>query len=337
MKPIYKIFATIILLILVNSVKSQDIHFTKFYDAPLILNPANTGNYEGNWRLLNNYRQQGDQVMPYYTTTTIALDHPIYIKSEKASIGFTFIHDNSSVYSFFSNKIYFSSAYFVKTTANSYLHMGLQAGYVFKNVNNNKLSFPDQFDRSIGAFNPNMHTNETMQKQFANYLDLSWGLIYSYVLEKCKIEMGVAMFHYNKPIESFLNEKNRLSPKYSSHVYYQQKLANNYYLKPIMLFAMQNRASELLSGVKAGLKTNSKTFKDINIGLLYRGGFLRTQDAVITQAGFDFKNYTISVAYDINIMSKKELSYSGNAFEISLTFNRPSTDLGVHKIKCDIF
>ncbi len=322
---------------IVNLSKSQDVHFTKFYDAPLILNPANTGNYNGNWRLLNNYRQQGNQVSPYYTTTTIALDHPVYIRNEKASLGIIFIHDNSSAFSFFTNKIYLSSAYFVKTTSNSYLHMGLQAGYVFKNLNNEKQSYPDQFDMSSGQFNSNLYTAEPMQKQFTNYLDLNWGLVYSYLLDNYKIEIGIAMFHYNKPKESFFEAENRLTPKYITHIYYQQKLPNKFYIKPILLYAQQNKASEILLGIRTGLKTDSKIFKDINTGILFRGGINRTQDAIIAQTGFHFKNYIISMAYDINISSKRNRTYTGNAFEISLSYSRPSTDLRNYKIKCDIF
>jgi hypothetical protein len=38
--------------------KGQDIHFSQYYASPLSLNPANTGNYDGDWRLMNSYRQQ---------------------------------------------------------------------------------------------------------------------------------------------------------------------------------------------------------------------------------------------------------------------------------------
>ena len=37
---------------------SQDIHFTQFFTNPLILNPAQTGNYEGNYRVGFNFKAQ---------------------------------------------------------------------------------------------------------------------------------------------------------------------------------------------------------------------------------------------------------------------------------------
>src|SRR3984885_3759927 len=35
---------------------SQDIHFTQFFSNPLILNPAQTGNFNGNYRVGFNFR-----------------------------------------------------------------------------------------------------------------------------------------------------------------------------------------------------------------------------------------------------------------------------------------
>lgn len=332
-----KIIILIVLLLLTQKVISQDIHFSKFYDAPLILNPANTGNFDGKWRIINNYRRQGEQLSPYYTTSTIAFDHSINIVGQKAGLGIIYIHDNSSVYSLFSNKLFLSVGYFIKTSEKSYLHAGFQLGYVLKNISNKNLTYPDQFDMSTGYFSSNIATSEEQQFYTANYFDLNWGLIWSYNQGSYKFESGIAMFHSNMPNESFINEKNLLKPKYLTHLYLMKKITTKYYLETMLLYANMNNASETLSGLVVGYKTNNENFKDFNIGLLLRGGFKRTQDALIAKCGFNYKNFNFSISYDIEISNKRGVAYSGKAVELSLNFYRPETKLKVRKIKCEIF
>ncbi|MFH1322164.1 MAG: type IX secretion system membrane protein PorP/SprF [Bacteroidota bacterium] len=41
-----------------NRCYSQDIHFSQFYQTPLIINPALTGSFNGQVRVLMNYKDQ---------------------------------------------------------------------------------------------------------------------------------------------------------------------------------------------------------------------------------------------------------------------------------------
>ena len=54
-------------------VQAQDIHFSQFYAAPMLTNPANTGNFTGSVRLGLNYRDQwGSVTVPYKTFSAYA-------------------------------------------------------------------------------------------------------------------------------------------------------------------------------------------------------------------------------------------------------------------------
>ncbi|HMZ89019.1 MAG TPA: type IX secretion system membrane protein PorP/SprF, partial [Chitinophagales bacterium] len=47
---------------------AQDIHFSQFFAAPILVNPANTGNFIGSARIGLNYRDQwGSVTIPYRT------------------------------------------------------------------------------------------------------------------------------------------------------------------------------------------------------------------------------------------------------------------------------
>ena len=61
--------ATLISIITsVFSAKAQDIHFSQFHAAPVLLNPALTGAFGGEARFIANYRSQWQEIpVPYVT------------------------------------------------------------------------------------------------------------------------------------------------------------------------------------------------------------------------------------------------------------------------------
>lgn len=337
MKP-YQIFKILILLICPNILHAQDIHFSNYYMSPLSLNPANTGNYSGNWRLMNNYRQQGDNLTNSYTTASLAFDHPVYFRNEKASLGLLYIYDNSANNTLLVNKVYLSAGYFLKITSQSYLHIGFQGGFVHKRYSLNGLTLPDQFDMSQGIFNPQLSTQESFENQSLYYLDFNWGLIWSRKTATLNTEIGVAMFHFNQPEEVFFEGKNRLEPRYQIHALAKKKISGHLYLRPKALFAVDNHTNELLVGADIGLLLKeNEAFKDFYFGIHYRGGYNRISDALIFKTGFNYLDFDIAFAYDLEISGQKISSYTSNAFEVSIIFTRPETSLKERTIPCDIF
>jgi len=338
MKSIYKIIGiAFILMCNYSAAYTQDIHFSNFYNAPLIINPANTGNYIGNWRLISNYRTQGSSSSDEYKTTTLAFDMPFYYYKQMGSVGLIYINDNSANNTLSTNKVFLSLAHFIKISSKSYLHMGFQFGYVHKNFSNGNLSLPDQFDMASGYFNPDLPTQEIGEKQSFGYLDMNWGLIWSRKSGVFNSEIGVAMFHFNRPSESFNNLNNALPARYLSHAYFEINFKNKLYIKPKLLLTYQNKADEMLIGQDIGFRFKDSSFKDLNVGLFYRGGFSQNLNAMIAKMGLQYKSCNISVCYDFEITNKSTSTFSKSAFELSLQYTRPSTTLKNRTIPCETF
>ena len=82
---------------------SQDIHFTQFFTNPLILNPAQTGNFNGSYRVGFNFRGEWPWAIgsasPYnYHTETPSVDFSFgenKITSGWMGIGFNFLNDEA--------------------------------------------------------------------------------------------------------------------------------------------------------------------------------------------------------------------------------------------------
>lgn len=330
-----KIITFIILFFLTSTfLMSQDIHFSMFYKTPLLLNPANTGNFNGNWRINSTYRKQGDFVLNPFSTNVIAFDIPIYYFKLISSIGFSAVNDRTADNTLSSNIFSIYTAHFIKISSKSYLHMGFGFGFADKSIAPNSLSFPNQFDNSSGIFNPNLDNVEILKNYHDWYLDLSWGLMFTRISEKLKSQIGIAMFHYNKPTLDF-SSISHLSPKYQLHGYFEKTITKNLFIKPKFLFSYENNARELLVGNEFGLNFNNISFKTIYLGAFFRGGFVRNPDAFIINLGFDIKNFNINFSYDYSFISTnyaKDLT-----FEIAVLYILPHLQIDKRAIQCDIF
>ena len=92
---------------------AQDIHFSQFYEPTLTLNPANTGNFLGDWRANLMYRTQWrsiNNVKPF-VTTQFAYDQQVEFLGQNFALGGYFVHDRSGDGKLKQNKLMVSGAY----------------------------------------------------------------------------------------------------------------------------------------------------------------------------------------------------------------------------------
>ena len=314
--------------------KSQDLHFSMFYKNPLLLNPANTGNFNGKWRLNTTYRKQGNSSTNPFSTNTLSFDMPIYYFNRIGSIGFSLISDRTADNTLCSNIFSFSTAHFIKISKNSYLHMGFGFSYANKIVDPNSLSFPNQFDNSTGKFNSNLDNRENMKSYKSSYIDLSWGLMWTRIKPKFKYQIGIAMFHYNKPYIIF-SLSSRLFPKYQFHAYFEKNVTKTFFLKPKILYTYENHATELLIGNEFGMNFKTNSLKKMYLGVFFRGGFVRNPSASIFFVGFLIKNFNLNFSYDYSFI--KNNYPKDMTFEISIFYTMPHLQIDKRAIQCEIF
>jgi hypothetical protein len=80
----------------------------------------------------------------------------------------------------------------------------------------------------------------------------------------------------------------------------------------------QGTYSETLSGMMYGL--NIGAYTDDPDYSLQAGGFLRWGDAVIPTLQMDYRPFTVSLSYDVNISRLTSTSYGRGGFEFSLKY-----------------
>ena len=188
---------------------AQDQHFTQFYAAPMTLNPALTGAFEGKYRVSSIYRDQWRSVLDEPVQSfAVAGDFRFSprrrrVIEDAVGLGLLFTNDKVGVIDFNTTQIALSLAYHKSLGINNdqFLSAGFQAGINQRTVNYGSLSFHDQFDGYSG------YTGTTLEELPANnfaYLDMNVGINYSAQLgNKSNIFAGVAYHHFNSPTVSF--------------------------------------------------------------------------------------------------------------------------------------
>lgn len=314
---------------------AQDIHFSQFYFSPLSLNPANTGNYKGDYRFFGNYRSQWRDISKAYNTFSAGGDFNIYPSNQNVSGGLIFINDKSGG-NLKITKI-MPSAAFHKKIAGYNLHIGIQPGVVIKSIDFYSHSFPNQLNWNTGKFDNTLTNTETGVNQRFTYFDLNTGFAASRKFGKFEPEIGYTLFHINKPKESFLSQTNKLPVRQTYNIGLNYYLNATIILRGYTMYGYTTKVSDWVSGmnVEYVLSKNAFFTNSVFAGFMWRDGFKRNPDAGIITAGMNYQNYTIGFSYDITFSQLKTAVDSKGAYEIALIYKGKNTRLSKKAIPCE--
>ncbi len=328
-------FLLLILFISVFSAKGQDVHFSMYDFSPLTMNPAETGVYDGDWRAIINYREQWKAIAKPYQTISAAYDQNVYGLPGQFSAGLIFLSDNSGAVDLSQNRFYLSLGYKKETSVWTY-SAGLQAGFVSKSFNLSSTSFPEQYNQTIGAFDPNLPNSESRLSNQTGYFDLNVGGLVSRKFKNSILTGGVSFFHLNRPDVSFFDNKDNLPIRSNTYVNWRINTANGLFFKPSILVSTAKKAQEWVMGGDAGLMfSNGPGLREVFLGIDMRDGINRNGDAFIASIGVAYGDFTVGIAYDINHSSVDQATNNRGAFELSVIYISPSTAIKKITIPCD--
>lgn len=332
-----KILAVFTILITTLPALGQDVHYSQYFNCPLSLNPAETGNFEGDWRGIANYRNQWSALGIPYNTLAASYDQQLTIKNVHLSPGFYVISDNSDNAVLLVNSVYASLGYH-NVFDNNYLSAGIQIGAVFKRLDYSKLSFPDQFEENPEAvYNPVLPTT-AIGKDNVTYLDFNAGVSWKRRFKNYEPEVGLAFFHLNGPNGSFFDQTTaRVPVRKTIYASLKTDINPNVYIKPgIMLFAVSG-FNDMMIGSQIGwtMQGNSLNVSEATSGIYLRNGILNNTDAIMVMFGAQIHNLNITISYDINISPLSSYTNGQGAFEISLIYRNISSIIKTFTIPCE--
>jgi type IX secretion system PorP/SprF family membrane protein len=321
--------------LIANHISAQDIHFSQYYFSPLTLNPAHTGNFVGDSRFFGNYRSQWREISNPYNTFSAGGDMNFYPNNINTSAGLVLVNDKSG--GNLSVLKILPSAALHKSIAGFHIHAGIQPGLVVKTIDFYANSFPNQLNWDKGKFDNTLPNNEANVSQRHSFFDLTIGFHVSKKIGRFEPELGLAMFHLNKPKDSFFDQNNHLPVRQAYNAGLSYFVTANVITRVHSMMGYTTKASDWVSGFSIEYKLAQKTFYSNSVfaGFMWRDGLKRNSDAGIITAGLNYAKYTIGFSYDINFSTLKTSTGGKGAYEIAFIYRTKNTRLIKKIIPCE--
>lgn len=301
---------------------AQSMHFSQYYNSPLLLNPANTAlmpDYD--FRIGGNYRNQWASLPVPYNTASAFGDFKIGGNGESEhnnwlGIGGALFNDKAGSGNLSLLQMQLSVAYHLNVSKRSVLSFGLGGAYVQRSVNYDNLTFDTQWDGV--AFNTHLPTGEKVGILKTNFIAVSGGFNYAYTNEAVYIKLGVGVANINQPTESFYNGINQVHIRPNFNLDMLFRTGTNLILNPSAYYSMQNGAAELVFGTSS--KINMTGPGDPRASQLILGVYDRLNDAFIGVLGYQYGGLQLMASYDFTVSTLSPYNGSYGAMEFSLIY-----------------
>lgn len=308
-----------ILTFLFVTSQAQDLHFSQYFNAPMLVNPANTGfNPDYDYRVGGNYRNQWASVGNPYKTMSVWGDTKLFTNRFEdgwLGVGASLLKDVAGSGSLTSTSGYATIAWHQMLGYNSLLSGGFGLGFVSKKIDITKLSFDNQWNGSF--FDVNIPSNEPFAYSQTTYLDLQMGLNYAYFAsENVYFNAGVSVMHINNPKETFFDPSvsdNRLNRRYTAFLNSSIKIQDIWIINPNVYVSKMGNAWETVLGMNANRDLAGDGSTQLILGLYYRN-----KDALIPMVGYQINDLKITVNYDATVSSLGSLNGTRGAYELSI-------------------
>ncbi len=329
-----KIILILTICLLTTNLSAQDFHFSQISEAPLLLNPAATGVFNGKARFQVNQRNQWLGANTQFMTSSFSADAN-FLKPRNGDVA------HFGIGGFLYNDIGGDSKFGVQAASVSLsgilpinssghqLSAGIQTGFTSRKSDLTRVSFENQwngtsFDPLIGSGEPTSLTN-------FRYFDASAGLLYQYngastnfrrTDEKIFL-LGASVYHANKPsleYTSILN--NKLYRKFVFHSSYTTDIPNSnwgYSLSVAQFFQGPHHETIFGGTLKNKLQSGTKItgfYQDAFFGF---GLYTRWKDAIIPKIYIDFSNLKLGISYDVTISQLRRV-HKGGSLEFLLSY-----------------
>lgn len=261
--------------------QAQDHIYSQFFNAPLYLNPALTGQFEGDIRLNLIYRNQFSGMAQNLNYLSASAD--INIPSFGGGVGLLFNRSSEGTAYLVKNNA--AATYSYSVGGDDFVaSFGIQAGVTNRTITWNKLVFGDQIDMRLGYIPGSVSSAEMPDISNKFYFDAAAGINIVYK----SFMAGASFYHINQPNESFSGSEAKLPVRATVNASYRIPLSynagyRNYdgaYLIPSVVYYQQSNLKSASFG--AQLK-----YRNINTGVWYRTSGQGGPDALVVSLIFD--------------------------------------------------
>ncbi len=292
---------------------------------PVILNPAFTGMFWGDYRI-NGISRSEKNYLSQDINSAFSIDFQIKNSKkqnkDKCAIGISALSSSDSYLGLIDKQFFFSFAYF-KSLDEDGIHqlgIGLQSSFITKKLEPPTYIFASQMIawENTGFIGVGINQQNAIT---VNLTDFNIGLSYQNLIKsKHLISIGVSFLHFSNPKKKFNGADFELQPQLGVQIGIDASLVNN---------------NKILGNFSLNSNLNTHEKNDISIGLIYQikigqsinklntGIFYKDNlvygNCISPLIGLKFKNINLNFLYDINI--SRNISLQKNAFEVGMVFS----------------
>ena len=330
------LFCLVIILGISKESKAQDIHFSQYFFSPLSVNPAQTGFFNGTYRIAGNHRRQWAFHAPIaFTTFSTSVDFHLLDgatgRGDFFGIGVFAVTDEAGSGGFKTTGVKGSISYYKQMDEFNGFSVGIQGGMIQMGFVKSTLRFGDEI--LLGVVGSQNLANINMTS--VSYVDFSAGALWSFSPnEDATIFTGIAMDHLTKPNISFMGSNNTLSSRVLLHSGANIHLNDEWDLLPNILYMHQLANNELLFGSSVRYKVDKEI--GTRVGVFYR--YWNNSDAATIVASLEYSTLLVSFSYDVNVSLLSSASKGAGGYEIALIYlGTVKGSGGPAKMKCPKF
>ena len=319
MKQLYK---TILLLACCLSFSvgsfAQDLHFSQFFEAPLYRNPALAGIVTADVRVQTVYRSQWNSITNAYKTTSLNAEYKLPVSGDDfLTIGAQVFHDKAGTTNLTATHFLPAVNYHksLSTDRNMYLSLGFSGGFVQRSVDRSKMTTNSTYEGQ-GDGERNL-----LQSQYT-YMDGSAGISFNSQLNgnpENNLVLGIAYHHFNRPKTSFYNDAAvSVMPKLVLTADARFVMGEQFIGTLYNDHVRQGRYRETISGLLVGYKVGAYTAEPDLV--LRAGTFYRWGDALVPVLQMDYRPFSLSLSYDVNLSGLAAASSGRGGYELSVSY-----------------
>lgn len=318
----YNLFLLLFLLISTIDSNAQDIHFSQFDYTGVNLSPAQTGLYQGDYRVNASHRSQWHNVPVSYQTTAFSFDaHLLPYRTGKNILagGLIFYYDQAGDSRLSKANIGLSLAYHKRIAKHFLVGVGAQIDFAQRNFETKALTFDDQFNGDF--FVPSIVSQDMStlaDNTTFNFADYHTGVNLRWQLNRRNFaDVGTALYHLTRPQQSFLGEQlelpQRLSVFSQASIQFHPKMD----LLPTIWYQTQGISQEFVAGLGLRYHLNPNPGREVAIDFR---ALHRLKDALILKVGVDYQRLHVGLSYDINTSGFITATNRQGGFEIAVQY-----------------
>ncbi len=310
MKP-YLLWGLIFLLN--TQLKTQELPITQFYNRPIQLNPALTGEFQEDFRLYSLNRSQWSDINSHYTSINVGGELNIRSrKNKRFNIGLgLFLNSENQANILKKDQYAVALAYHHKVDRRGrhILGLGLSGYLVQQQLDESELRFGNQYQ--YYTYQENIDNQEDLSQYSRNYNEIGFGLNYSFIWSKSTLIQVGSSLKSNLPNTTKTTDL-------QSYIRLEENLGK-VRLRPTIYWHKYGKLNRLMAELITFFEVLPSLQTSIFGGISYR-----SEGATILHGGIEYKHLILQGSYDISmsdLRSSETVIYPTNylsAWEIGL-------------------